>query len=107
MSSKIPVKSIVWNATTSPLSFAAWTEILAALEYPSSHLEVYNGSTTPIQVAVGSAGNEEALPYTIMGGGTQGLVKQRIDASSRITLKPVDTNIADGFIVINLFTEVT
>jgi hypothetical protein len=107
MNSKIPVKSIVWNANSNPLLASAWTEVLASLEFSSSHMEVYNGSTTPIQIAVGSVGNEQALPYSIMGGGTPGLVKQRVDAKSRISLKPVDSDIIDGFIVINLFTEVT
>jgi hypothetical protein len=107
MSSKIPVKTVVWNANTSPLLAAAWTEVLAALQFSASHLEVYNGSTTPIQISVGSVGNENVLPYTIMGGGTPGLVKQKIDAASRISLKPVDSDISDGFIVLNLFTEVT
>lgn len=106
MSQKIPVKSIVWNATTSPLLASAWTEVLAALALSASHFEVYNGSTTPIAIATGSANNEEALPFTIMGGGT-GLVKQAINAGSRISLKPIDSNISDGFVVINLFTEVT
>lgn len=106
MASKIPVKSIVWNAVSNPLSAAAWTEILASLQYPASHIEVYNGSTTPFEIAIGSAGNEQAVPYAIMGGGTQGLVKQGIEALSRISLKPVDADITEGFIVINLFTEV-
>jgi hypothetical protein len=106
MSSKIPNKSIVLNATTSPLLAAAWTEILASLEYSSSHLEVYNGSTTPLLIGVGALGSEQALPYTIMAGGTQGVIKQEINAGSRLSLKPVDDDIVAGFIVINLFTEV-
>jgi len=107
MSQKVPVKSIIWNATANPLLSSAWEEVLAALPLSASHLEVYNGSTTPIQIATGSSGNEEALPFTIMGGGTNGTVKQAISAASRISLKPVDSNISDGFIIINLFTEVT
>ncbi len=107
MSQKVPVKSIVWNATTSPLLASAWAEVLSSLGFSASHFEVYNGSTTPIQIATGSAGNEQALPFTIMGGGTNGPVKQAIGAASRISLKPVDSNISDGFIVINFFTEVT
>jgi hypothetical protein len=104
---KVPVKSIVINASTLNLLHTDWTEVLAALNYTASHFEVYNGSTTPIEIAVGAAGKEEALPYTIMGGGTNGIVAQNIGASSRITLKPVDSDITDGFIVINLFTGVT
>jgi hypothetical protein len=107
MSARVPVKSIIWNATSNPLLSSGWTEVLAALQFSASHLEVYNGSTTPLQIAVGAAGSEEALPYAIMGGGTPGTIKQAIGASSRISLKPVDSNISNGFIVINLFTEVT
>jgi hypothetical protein len=107
MNYKVPVKSIVWNATSSPLLSSAWTEILASLEFSASHFEVYNGSTTPIQIAVGESGDEEALPYAIMAGGTNGAIKQSIGAGSRISLKPVDDDIDAGFIVINLFTEVT
>ncbi len=107
MSTKIPVKSIVWNATTSPLLASGWTEILESLLFSAAYLEVYNGSTTPLQIGVGGAGDEEALPYTVMGGGTNGTIKQAISAASRISLKPVDSNISDGFIVLNLFTEVT
>jgi hypothetical protein len=107
MITKVPVKSIVLNATSIPLLSADWTEVLAALDYSSSHFEVYNGSTTPIQIGVGANGNEEALPYTVMGGGTNGTVAQNIGAGSRISLKPIDSDISDGFIVINLFTGVS
>ena len=107
MSQKVPVKSIVLNATSSPLLAAAWTEILASLEFAASNFEVYNGSTTPLQIALGSAGNEVPIPYTVMGGGTPSTVKQSIGAGSRISIKPVDSDITDGFIVINLFSEVT
>ncbi len=107
MTTKVPVASIVVNAATLNLLAAAWTEVLQSLKYASSHFEVYNGSTTPIQIAVGPTGQEVALPYTIMGGGTNGPVSQNIGGASRITLKPVDSDIIDGFIVINLFTGVS
>ncbi len=101
---KVPVKSIVWNATTSPLLAADWTEILAALDYPAAFIEVAQGSTIPIMIAIGAIGEEEEIPYTVMAGGTNGIVAQSIAAGSRISLKPVDTDISDGFIVLNLFT---
>lgn len=107
MSTKIPVKSVVWNATTTPLLASAWTEILSSLPYSVSHFEVYNGSTTPLQIAIGESGEEQALDYTIMGGGTPGAVKNSIGSGSRLSIKPVDSDIDDGFIVINLFSEVT
>lgn len=101
---KIPVKSIVVNAATLPLLHTQWTEVLDATGYAASYLEVSSGSTTPIQIAIGPNGEEEALPYTVIAGGTNGSVAQAIPASSRISLKPVDNDITDGFIVINLFT---
>jgi hypothetical protein len=107
MNTKIPVASIIVNASTLNLLHTSWTQVLAALGYASGYLEVYNGSTTPIQIGVGPSGQEQALPYTIMGGGTNGLVAQNINAGSRITLKPVDSDITNGFVVINLFAGVT
>ena len=107
MSSKVPVKSIVWNATSNPLLSSGWTEVLASLPFSASHFEVYTGSTTPLQIAVGPAGNEEALEYTVIGGSTPGPVKQSLGTGARLSVKPIDSNISDGFIVINLFTEVT
>ena len=107
MTTKVPVKSIVINADTINLLFTSWTEVLGALDYSASHFEVYNGSTTPIQIATGASGKEVALPYTIMGGGTDGVVSQAIGAGSRVSLRPVDSNITDGFVVINLFTGVS
>lgn len=107
MITKVPVKSIVLNATTTPLLHTDWTEVLNSLDYSASHFEVYNGSTTPLQIGVGALGKEIALPYTVMGGGTNGSISQSVNAASRITLKPVDSDITDGFIVINLFTGVT
>ena len=107
MITKVPVKSIVLNATTTPLLAADWTEVLANLEYSASHFEVYNGSTTPIQISTGALGEELAIPYTVMGGGTNGTVAQSIGSGSRLCLKPVDSDITDGFIVINLFTGIS
>ena len=107
MNIKVPVKSIVINAASLNLPHTAWTEVLSNLLYSASHFEVYNGSTTPILIATGSSGNEAALPYAIMGGGTNGPVAQNIGAGSRITLQPVSSDIVNGFIVINLFSETT
>lgn len=107
MNTKLPVASIIVNAATLNLLHTAWTQVLAALGYASGYLEVYNGSTTPIQIGVGAAGAEFALPYTIMGGGTNGIIAQHINAGQRVSLKPVDADITAGFIVINLFTGVT
>lgn len=104
---KVPVRSIVLNAATTNLLHTDWTEALANLDYAAGYFEVYNGSTTPIQIGIGAAGQETALPYTIMGGGTNGTVAQSISAGQRISLKPVDSNITNGFIVINLFAGVT
>ena len=101
---KVPIESIVINAGTLNLLSAQWTEVLRALKYGASYFEVYNGSTTPISVGVGAIGKEEALPYTIVGGGTNGMIAQSIPAGSRVSLKPVDSNITDGFIILNLFT---
>lgn len=107
MNTKVPVKSIVLNASTTNLLHTDWTEVLASLGYASAYLEVYNGSTTPIQIAVGPPGEEEVLPYTVMGGGTNGPVAQSINAGQRVSLRPVDSDITNGFVVINLFTGVT
>lgn len=107
MNARVPVKSIIVNASTLNLLHTAWTQVLDNLDYASGYLEVYNGSTTPIQIGVGPAGQEHALPYTIMGGGTNGLIAQAIRAGQRVSLKPVDSDITAGFIVINLFTGVT
>lgn len=101
---KVPVQSIVVNAATLPLLHTQWTEILPSSNYAAAFLEAALGSTTPLQIAVGPIGKEVALPYTVIAGGTNGSVAQAIPANSRISLKPVDNDITDGFIVLNLFT---
>ncbi len=86
------------NITTS-----AWVELIAALTYAASGVEVINNSGQPLQIAIGGAGSEVAIPYTVPPGGTPGVITQTIPKGSRISFKAIGATVNSGYLILNAF----
>lgn len=90
----------VTNITTS-----GFATLLAKLSnsHPCSAIEIFNPSGSPMIIALGDAGSEVAIPYTILPGGTTGLIAWEIAKSVRISLKAYDAAVTSGRFILNQF----
>lgn len=86
------------NITTS-----AWVQLIAALTYGASAVEVINNGAQPLQIAMGGAGSEVAIAYTIPPGGTPGLIPAEFLKNSRISVKAIGATSDSGYLILNFF----
>lgn len=68
-----------------------------------SALEVFNASGSILKLALGDVGSEVDLPYTILPGGSTGLIVVEIPAGVRISAKAIDADTAAAQFVLNRF----
>ena len=87
------------------LTTSAWTTVIAALTSACSAIEVFNPSGSPIQFALGAAGSEVAIPYTILPGGTTSFIPFEMTNKSRLSAEVVagGSTISTGYLIVNLF----
>jgi hypothetical protein len=97
------VATVAVNAATTNITTSAWAQIVAAMPKACTAVEVYNPSGSTLQIAVGGAGSEVALPYTIIPGGETTPIPLEIAKGARVTLKAIDTTVSTGYITINFF----
>lgn len=71
--------------------------------HPCSAIEIFNPSGSPMIIAYGDAGSEVVIPYTILPGGTTGLLAAEIPRGSRIALKAYDAAVTSGRFILNQF----
>ncbi len=88
------------NITTS-----AYATILAKASnlYACSAIEIFNPSGSPMIIAIGDAGSELPIPYTILPGGTTGALAVEINRNVRISAKAYDTTVSSGRFILNQF----
>ena|ERR1035437_4031436 len=67
-----------------------------------SAIEIFNPSGSPMILAIGDAGSEKNMNYTILPGGTTGILLAEIASGVRLSLKAYDTAVASGRFVLNM-----
>lgn len=90
------------NYVTSPITTAAYIEVLAATSVDIKMLEIYDGSSSIMVLAIGPVGFEIDILYIIPGG--NGQVKYTIPAGTRLSVKAVSANAINGELVINAYS---
>lgn len=102
-----PVQTIRVDMSGTPITTAAWVQIVASLNLAAGALEIFNPSGSSMIISSGPAGHEsEAVylfPWTIIPGGSTGLVPLEMHAHTPLSLKAVDVNASLGLLVINLY----
>lgn len=99
---RVPVLTVRYNAAT-PITTSAWAQISAALGKPASAVEIFNGSGSILQIAKGALGAEVAFPYTVPPGTLTTVLPFEFQNLSRITMKAVDQDTTEGYIILNFF----
>lgn len=100
-----PIQTVVIDLSVTAITSAAWVQLLAALTYAATKVEIFNGCSSAFSLGVGSAGNEVALPYTVLPGGTAGAVSlsKLFPAGARITAKSIGGTPAQGLLIFNFY----
>jgi hypothetical protein len=102
---QVPVATVANNMTTNPIDTGAWTQLLASLPRACCAVEISNNSGSTIQISTGAAGQEaaNAIPYTVLPGGSPILLPIEIMKGARISAKAVDADATSGYFTMNFF----
>ncbi len=91
------------DTSSTNITTGAWVQLIAALTYGASAVEVINMSAQPLQLAMGGSGSEVAIAYTIPPGGSPGLIPAEFLAGARISTKAIGATVDSGYILLNFF----
>ena len=89
------------SALLPPLS--AWTTLIATTSQPACGIEIASTAGSSIMIAIGSAGQEVAIPYTIPSGGSPILLPVSIPKGVRVSIQPLGVAPLDGELILNFF----
>lgn len=96
------VDTTIYDLTAVPIDNTAWKTLYAASKQPCSSAEIYNGSNALMLVAVGAAGFEVPIPYTILPGRSV-VIPFEVSKGKRISAKAATATIANtDYLVLNL-----
>lgn len=98
-----PVATIAFSMSGANITTAAYTQLIAAMAAPASAVEVFSPSGSSIKLAVGGAGAEVDIPYTIPPGGSAVFLPLEIKAGVRLSAKALDANATTGLLILNFF----
>jgi hypothetical protein len=102
---RIPVAKFLHSYTSTPVTTAAWVEIISATTAPCSALEIFSGNGAIIKLSLGAAGQEDAseIKYYVIPGGSSILLPIEVAKGKRISAKSMDTTANSGSLVFNFF----
>lgn len=102
---KQPLQTIAIDLSSTSIGPSAWVQLLAKLQYAAGSVEIFNGSSSAFALGVGAVGQEQALPYTLMPGGTNGVVSltKLFKAGDRITAKSIGGTPTQGLLIFNFY----
>lgn len=98
-----PVRKYSHNYVTNPVTTAAWVQMVASSDQPCSAIEIFDSSGSIVEIAIGAAAAEVAIPYNIPPGGSVIFLPIEIAKGSRISLRALDVNATTGRLLINMF----
>lgn len=103
--SRKPVETRRHSFALTNVTTSAWVEVISAMTWPSSSVEIFNSGGRILILSTGTAGNEDddILDYTIIPGGSEILVPSEFARGSRVSIKAIDANSTTGWLIFNFF----
>lgn len=98
-----PVANYNHDYSGTNVTTGAWVEVIAATDKPCNAIEIFDSSGSILEIALGAAASEVALPYYILPGGSVLLLPFEIPKGSRVSLKALDADATAGFFILNTF----
>lgn len=103
--SKKPLQTVAIDMSVTSIGSGSWVQLVSKLLYAARSVEIFNGSSSAFSLGIGSSGNEAALPYTVIPGGTAGavLISQTFPAGARLTAKSIGGSPTQGLLIFNFY----
>lgn len=99
----LPVAAFLIDTSSANITTGAYSQIVASASSKNSRmLEIFNSTSSVLQLAIGAAGAEVVMPFYIMPGGN-GAIMCMISMGQRISVKAVDANATLGLLIINQY----
>ena len=98
--SALTVKETIFYSHAVPVTTLAWTEIVASTSAGFQKLDIFDGSGELLVLGVGALGAEVEVGYITPGGG---ILEVSIPVGSRLAIKAVSANTADGYLAANAY----
>lgn len=101
-----PVQTAYYNLSGGAILTSAWLAILSAANnlYACSAIEIFNPTGSTMLLSIGASGSEVTVPYTILPGGSTGLIACEIKKGVAVNLKSVDASSGtSGVMILNQF----
>lgn len=96
-----PQKAHNHDFNGTPVTTAAWVQLIASMDKAISTVEIYNSSGSILELGLGSAGNEVSIPYYILPNGSLILLPIEIAFGQRLSAKAVNQDATVGELVLN------
>lgn len=102
-----PVQTVAYDLSSGAITNAAYVAVLAKAsnKVACSGLEIFNPSGSTLKIAIGDAGSEVDIPYTVPPGGSNLLLAVELPAKTRISMKALDAGGTGtvGLLLLNWF----
>ena len=100
---RTPVDTSRLDMSSTHVTTGAYVTITASLAAGVSAMEIFNPSASTMKIAVGAAGSEVDMKYSVIPGGSAFLIPLPAGGGKRISLKAVDADATSGIFTINYF----
>lgn len=98
-----PVETNRIHCASVSISASVWTTLVAVMKQPASAIEIFNTSGSILQLAIGSAGNEVAIPYYVLPTSARVVIAFEIPGGARLSAKSIDAVPTTGDLILNSF----
>lgn len=101
------VGTVYLNCASTNIVTGAWVQLLASIPVSAAAMEVFNPSDAKVQISLGPAGSETLskylIPYTVIPGGSTGILPAEIPNGARLSVQAIDQAITNDYFIINFF----
>lgn len=101
------VGTVYLNCAVTNITTSGWVTLLAKIPVSCSGVEIFNPSGAKLQLSIGAAGHEtdaaNLLTYTVLPGGSTGVLPMNLPNGTRLSVQALDQNITTDYLVLNFF----
>lgn len=101
------VGTLYSNCASFNIATGSWLQLLTSIPVSCSAIEIFNPSGSKLQLSIGAVGHEtdtgKLLLYTVLPGGSSGLLPFNLPNGTPLSVKAIDTAVTSDYLVINFF----
>lgn len=101
------VGTLYSNNASFNINTGSWLQLLSNIPLSCSAIEVSNPSGSSLQFSIGVPGHEadagKLLLYTVLPGGSSGLIPFNLPNGVPLSVKAIDAAVTDGYTIVNFF----